>query len=49
MYPVLDDDSIDTVSNAFATWCLLLEVIVVEDKHDWHMVDNVGWNVLSTF
>ena len=31
MYPVLGDDSIGTVSSAFATWCLLLEVIVVED------------------
>ena len=49
MCPVLDDDSFGTVSSAFATWCLFLEVIVVEDKHDWHMVDNVGWNVLSTF
>ena len=31
---LLDDDSIGTVSSAFATLCLLLEVIVVEDKHD---------------
>ena len=32
MYPVLDDDSIGSVSSSFATWCLLLEVIVVEDN-----------------
>ena len=38
MYPVLDDDFIGTVSS-----------IIVEDKHDWHMVDNVGCSAPSSW